>query len=65
MYAFRQCDRNWGGIYTCSDFERKKYIYKIPISEIIKILELAGSDYPKTVTMTYSELKGDYVVKTN
>lgn len=65
MYAFRESDRNWGGIYTCSDFEREKYIYKIPISEIIKILELAGNDYPKTVTMAYSESKGDYVVKTD
>lgn len=65
MYAFREKDRNWGGIYTCSDFERETYIYKIPISEIIKILELAGNDYPEEVTLNYSEAKGDYVVKTN
>lgn len=65
MFAYREKDRNWGGIYTCSDFEREKYVYRIPISEIIKILQVAGNDYPDTITMTYSESKGDYVVKTN
>ena len=65
MFAYRDKDRNWDGIYTCSDFERERYVYKIPLSEIIKILEVAGNDYPDTITMTYSESKGDYVVKTN
>ena len=65
MYAYREKDRNWGGIHTCSDFEREKYVYRIPISEIVKILEVAGNDYPETITRTYSKSKGDYVVKTN
>ena len=65
MFAYRETDRNWGGIYTCSDFERQKYVYRIPIAEIVKILEVAGNDYPETITMTYSEPKGDYVIKTN
>ncbi len=65
MFAYREKDRNWGGIYTCSDFERQKYVYRIPVSEIVKILEIAGNDYPETITMKYSESKGDYVVKTN
>lgn len=65
MYAYREKDRNWGGIYTCSDFEREKYVYRIPISEIIKILKMAGNDYPDIITMTYSKSKDDYVVKTN
>jgi hypothetical protein len=71
-FAYREKDRNWGGIYTCSDFERDKYVYKIPLFEIIKILEIAGNDYPVKITMTYTEpkdeskkSKGDYVVKTN
>lgn len=27
MFAYREINRNWGGIYTCSDFERQKYVY--------------------------------------
>ena len=65
MYAYREKDRNWGGIFTCSDFEREKYVYRLPIQEIIKILEIAGNDYPHTITMAYDNLKGDYIVKTN
>jgi len=65
MFAYREKDRNWGGIYTCSDFERQKYVYRIPLSEITKILEIAGNDYPEKNTMTYCELRGDYVIKTN
>lgn len=65
MFAYREKDRNWGGIYTYSDFERNKYVYRIPLSEIVKILEIAGNDYPDMITMTFDRNKNDYVVKTN
>ena len=65
MYAYREKNRNWGGIYTCSDFEREKYVYRIPLAEIIKILETSGHDYPDRISFTYSKSKGDYVVTTN
>lgn len=65
MYAYREKNRNWGGLYTCSDFEREKYVYRIPLCEIIRILEITGNDYPHTISMTYSKSKDDYVVKTN
>lgn len=68
MFAYREKDRNWGGMYTCSDFERQKYIYRIPISEIVMILELAGNDYPKAIIIEYDddddESKHDYKVTT-
>jgi hypothetical protein len=62
-YAYREKDRNWGGLYTCSDFERNKYVYRIPLSEVIKILETAGNDYPDSISYIYSESKDDYDVK--
>lgn len=65
MFAYREKDRNWGGIYTCSDFERNKYVYRIPLEEIIKILIIAGNDYAVKVTMVYNEKKGDYDITTN
>lgn len=65
MFAYRGKDRNWGGVFTCSDFERQKYVYRIPLSEILVILKTAAHDYPDTITWTYSPSKGDYVVETN
>jgi hypothetical protein len=63
IYAFREDDGNWGGLYTCSDREREKYLYRIPLKEIILILELTGNDFPSSYSMVYDENKGDYVIK--
>lgn len=62
MYAYREPNRNWGGIYTCSDFERQKYVYRIPLTEILQILTIAGHDYPQSMSWEYSEVTGDYTV---
>jgi len=63
--AYRNQDRNWGGLYTCSDFERAKYIYRISIEEIIKIFQIVGKDYPHSISYTYCSKEKDYVVETN
>ena len=45
-YAIRGEDRNWKGLYTSSDYEKQKWVYRVDISEIIKVLKLASEDYP-------------------
>jgi len=65
LYAYREKDRNWGGVFACSDFERNKTIYRIPIKEIINIFELVGNDYPSSMTMKLDENKNDYKIETN
>lgn len=57
IYARRGADRNWDGIYTCSNFERQKFVYFIPVSEIVRALELAANDYPNTIEYKYDEKK--------
>jgi len=64
-FAFQNKDRNWGGVYTCSDFERSKYLYQIPIEEIITIFNLVGNDYPAQLTYTYNKEQDDYKIETN
>lgn len=64
-FAYRGEDRNWEGLYTNSDYEKRKFIYKVPLSEIIKILELAVIDYPHTVSFRYDSDKQDWIVTTN
>jgi hypothetical protein len=65
IFAYRNEDRNWGGVYACSDFERNKTIYRIPIEEIVSIFMLIGNDYPSSFSMQWNEEAGDYDVKTN
>jgi len=65
IYAYRGKNRKWEGIYTCSDFERGKYIYKIPLEEIRNIFKIVGNDYPTKMSYIFSEEKGDYIVTTN
>lgn len=63
ILGYRNTDRNWGGVYVCSDFEREKYIYRVPIEETISILEIASNDYPTKLMTSISE--GKVTVKTD
>ena len=65
LFAYREEDRNWGGVYACSDFERDKTIYRMPIEQIIRIFELVGNDYPSSLSMRWNKEKGDYDSETN
>lgn len=64
IYAYREEDGNWGGLYTCSDYKRKEHLYRIPVQEIVTLLEIAGNDYPTSMSMTYCDKKKDYIIKT-
>ena len=64
-FAYRGKDRNWDGLYTSSDFEKKKFVYKVPLAEIIDILELAVDDYPSSVSMRYDPKKEDWITDTD
>jgi len=65
LFAYREKDRNWGGVFACSDFERNKTIYRIPLKEIINIYELVGNDYPSSMTMKWDKKTDDYKIETN
>jgi hypothetical protein len=65
IFPYRREDRNWGGMFVCSDFERNKMILRIEIDEIRKILEIVGTDYPHAVKMVFDPGIQDYQVETN
>lgn len=65
MSAYRDNSRNWDGIYSSFDYERQKYIYRFPLSEIVKILKTAGNDYPRDFKARYCHQKENYIIKTN
>lgn len=61
-YAYRKEDRNWGGIWVCSDYERARYLYMVPVEVIIDIFNIVGKDYLSEVSYQYCEEKGDYLI---
>jgi hypothetical protein len=65
LFAYRGKDRNWGGVYLCSDFQRNKAIYRIPVSVIQDIFVLVGNDYPSQIRYIFDENKGDYLIETD
>ena len=65
IFVYRNEDRNWGGVYACSDFERNKTIYRIPIEEIVSIFNLVGNDYPSSFSMEWNKKTGDYDIQTD
>jgi len=62
IFAYRNEDRNWSGVYLCSNLERNKNIYRVPVEEIINVFNTVGNDYPKRFMMKYNEEKNDYIV---
>jgi len=47
--------------YVTSDFDRNKVLYRIPLEEWIKYMELVISDYVVELDSHYDENKKDYV----
>jgi hypothetical protein len=64
-YAYRNKDRNWGGILVCSDYERQDFLYRVPLEEIITVFRTVGKDYPSKMSYEFCESKGDYKVTTD
>jgi hypothetical protein len=63
--AYRLDDRNWGGIHTCSDYVRSKYVYRFPIAELIDVVKVAAEDYPDSYSMVYNPKTKDYDITTS
>ncbi len=57
--------RNWSDVYTVSDYDRTKHIWRIPITDIRKLFLLAANDYPSVVAFHLSPDNNDYTVETD
>lgn len=64
-FAYRGADRNWEGLYTSSDFEKRRWIYRVPLSEIRAILDLAVVDAPSCGTWQYDPKREEWVHSTD
>lgn len=64
-FATRDHERNWDSIYVSSDYDKKKYIYRVPVAEIIRVLKLATVDYPSRSTLRYDTAKEEWIRETD
>jgi hypothetical protein len=55
-------NRNWEGVYVCSEYERNKRIFFVPIAEIIQIFNLVGNDYNDSYSYIWDEKINDYKI---
>jgi hypothetical protein len=62
IYAMRDETRNWSDVLLCSDYETRKAIYRVSVSEIRSILLLVGTDYTRWSRMVYDPKIDDYRV---
>lgn len=49
------------GFYFCSDKEKNKRIYYLPLETVIEIYELVGNDYPSSSKSTFNPDTGEIV----
>lgn len=61
----RDSQRNWSDILIVSDFDRMDRIWRIPVSEIIRVFEIAATDWPSNIKAEFNVKKKDYLVTTN
>lgn len=60
IYADRDETKNWSHVLLCSDFERKKAIYRVPVTEIQRIFHLVADDSISWSSYVYDPKIGDY-----
>jgi hypothetical protein len=60
IYASRNETKNWSHVLLCSDFERKKAIYLVPVAQIQRIFHLVAEDDVTWSRLVYDPKIGDY-----
>lgn len=56
----RDKSRNWSNFYVFSDYEQKKSVMRIHISEIRTCFKTVANSWPRTLKMRYNQTKMDY-----
>ena len=65
IYVMRDATRNWSDVLITSDYDKKKCLWQIPVTEIEALFRTAAHDYPHSITSTYNVETRDWDVVTN
>ena len=61
MIGFSECNE-FDGLFFNSDRTRHQTLYHVSVSELVRVLQEAGKDYPSFSQLTYDEVRQDYRV---
>jgi hypothetical protein len=50
-------------ILVCSDYERNRWLYVVPIERIVKLLNDVAFDYPSRMDIAYNSKRRDYDIR--
>ncbi|MDQ7837229.1 MAG: hypothetical protein RDU59_01905 [Thermodesulfobacteriota bacterium] len=53
---------SFDGVFFCSDRERHKSLYQVPVDRLIRLFRQVGNDYPASARMVFNPEKQDYDV---
>jgi hypothetical protein len=56
-------DRKFTHILVCSDYERNRWLYVIPVQRIIKLIRDVAFDYSSRTDITYNPKRRDYDIR--
>ena len=56
-------NRNWVNAFVVSDFDRLKYVWRVPVATIAFLFDQASKSYPHSIRATYDSEKTDYSVE--
>jgi hypothetical protein len=62
IFSGRDKSRNWSEVLVCSDYEKKKAVYVVALSDIRTVFRLVAGDSVTWSKAVYDTAKGDYVV---
>jgi hypothetical protein len=60
IFPARDETRAFSHVFVCSDYERNRHLYSVPIDTIIALLREVGMDYPNHMHLEYDPKIQDY-----
>lgn len=55
--------KNFSHILVCSDFERNRFLYSMPVPDIVSFIRHTASDYSSRMDMTFNPARKDYDIR--
>ena len=52
--------RNWDSFYVVSDYDKKRFIWRIPVQQIAKAFKVASKDYLESFKYEYDKKHDEY-----
>lgn len=55
--------RSFSHILVCSDYERNRFLYFVPLVDVVALIREAASDFPSHIHLTYNPKRQDYDIR--